>query len=144
MDASFSASEHNGAVGAVLQDSNGMLLRGLAWWKTSFQSALIAEAEACRAGLQILEDMTDVKVILVMDSKVLVDLWTEQDFDRSEIATIPADIGELASHFSSFSIVFVKCYANWAAHLCAQEAARHRIRFEWDLRPNFCCRVLCS
>jgi hypothetical protein len=56
------------------------------------QSPLLAEAEACRAGLRLLATTVDAKVILETDSKILVDLWNSQIFDPSEVATILTDI----------------------------------------------------
>jgi hypothetical protein len=90
----------------------------------------------------LLATTVDAKVILKIDSKILVDLWNSQIFDRSEVATILADIQELSSCFSSFSIVFVKRHANWAAHRCAQEALRHRNNFDWECPPMFLFQTL--
>jgi hypothetical protein len=84
-----------GMVVAVMCDSYGAFMRASVNWLPVVQLALLAEAKACRADLQLLTATVDVKVILETDSKILVELLNSQSVDRSEVATILADIPEL-------------------------------------------------
>ncbi|KAL6616221.1 hypothetical protein ACP70R_038491 [Stipagrostis hirtigluma subsp. patula] len=134
-DAAFSAEESTGATGVVIRDSAGNFIKGSAKRLSVVASALIAEAEACRTGLQLISGEWHNGVILETDSKTLVDLWCAKNGQRSEIATILSDIQELSNSFSSFSLNFVKRSANWAAHGCAQFAVRHRVNHVWVSQP---------
>jgi hypothetical protein len=54
-----------------------------------------------------------------MDCLELVNLWNNRCNSRSIMAPILLDFGELASSFTSFSILHVMRTANYPAHLCA-------------------------
>lgn len=114
-NAAFCAVDNQGAVRAILRDSESKFIESSAAWKSNLQSALIAEAEACKESLNLVREETNINVILETDSKLLVDLWKGENFDRSELVTILMEIREMSSLFSSFSMVFAKR----EPHLCA-------------------------
>lgn len=64
---------------------------------------LIAEAHARRVGF-VFAKQRDI-------SHVVMELWCSRHIDRSAVAPILDEIGELVSGFASFSIQHVRCTA---------------------------------
>jgi ribonuclease HI len=89
-DGAFNPNTHFGGVGALARDHHGKCLKGMASWLPYMQSALVAEAEACRMVLKVMSNEVGIKVVVETDSKELVDLWKVRDQDRSEIANDPS------------------------------------------------------
>ena len=54
MDGAFSADESSGAIGAVARDAEGVFLMAMTRRLPAVASALAAEAEALRAGVQLI------------------------------------------------------------------------------------------
>ena len=65
-------------------------------------SALAAEAEALRAGVQLIYSVSHGAMIVETDSLELVGLWNNKETQRSEFTPIFSDIQEMSSSFSSF------------------------------------------
>jgi hypothetical protein len=57
-----------------------------------------------------------------MNSIELVNLWSSRQDDRSIVAPILDEVGELDSEFVSFSMQHVRRSANNSAHTCARLA----------------------
>ncbi|OEL30144.1 hypothetical protein BAE44_0008836 [Dichanthelium oligosanthes] len=83
----------------------------------------MAEAEACRDGVKLIDPGDRRAVVAETDSLELVALWNSMGEHRSEISVILEDIQEITSVFSAFSLVHVRRSANTAAHLCAKFAS---------------------
>ena len=107
MDGAFSADESSGAIGAVARDAEGVFLMAMTRRLPAVASALAAEAEALRAGVQLIHTVTNGPVMLETDSLEVVALWNNRATQRSEFTPIFDDIQELASSFS-----FVLCMSN--------------------------------
>jgi ribonuclease HI len=73
-DGAFNPKTHFGGVSALARGHHGKFLKGMASWLPYVQSALVAEAEACRMGLKLLSNEDDIKVVVETDSKALMDL----------------------------------------------------------------------
>ena len=142
IDGAFVDDESSGAIGAVARDDEGEFLLATTRRLPAVASALAAEAEALRAGVQLIHTVTNGPVIMETDSLELLDLWNNRASQRSVFAPIFDDIQGLASSFSSFCVVHVKRTANGAAHACAQAA--YSIPFEvWaNTPPSFLLQVL--
>ncbi|KAM3384954.1 hypothetical protein ACQJBY_009107 [Aegilops geniculata] len=67
-----------------------------------------------------------------------VNLWNSCYTDRSVIAPILDEIGELAFSFTSFTVQHVMRSANGPAHLCAKRACTLSVTESWlDSTPPF-------
>ena len=68
----------------------------------------------------------------------VVNLWNSRLTDRSVIAPILAEVGELSLSFFSFVIQHVSRPANGPAHLCAKRACTLSVTESWlDKTPSF-------
>jgi hypothetical protein len=107
-DGSFDGSLGRGAGAAVLRDHYGKVLAARASWYGPILDALVAEAVAARDGLELAAQLGLMKVILEIDSAVLVAALTSEGTDRSIIAGLCHDIQEQSSVFSSLADLCVK------------------------------------
>ncbi|KAF8780739.1 hypothetical protein HU200_001346 [Digitaria exilis] len=82
-DAAYDDESRTGAVGALLHDEAGNYIIASAHWMPYVLSALAAEAQGSRTGLQLAVAHGATKVILEKDCKVLVDLWHKEGERRS-------------------------------------------------------------
>lgn len=62
------------------------------------------------------------RIVLESDSQVLTKMWQEDNFSRSQVASILGEIKEICRVFTCFS-QSVHRTANVAAHLCAKHGA---------------------
>lgn len=77
-------------------------------------------------------------MIMETDCLTLVNLWNTRHNDRSVVAPILAEIGELSSSFLVFVIQHVTRSANLPAHLCAKRACMLMVTDSWlDSVPSF-------
>ena len=105
-------------------------------------SALAAEAEALRAGVQLIYSVSHGSVIMETDSLELAGLWNNKDTQRSQFTPIFRDIQEMSLSLSSFNVIHARRSANKAAHLCAS-FAEHREFKVWASAPStFLLQVL--
>jgi ribonuclease HI len=105
-------------------------------------SPLAAEAEALRAGVQMIQTVTQGHVILESDSAEVVSLWSNRRNQRSSFTPIFNDIQEIVSSFASFCIVHVRRSANKAAHECARFASASAFEVWANVAPSFLLPVL--
>ena len=104
---------------------------------------LQAEAEAFRAGVQLIHTVTQGAVIIETDSLELVGLWNNEEIQRSEFTIMVfRDIQELSSSFSSFRVVHARRSANKAAHVCASFAEHSAFDVWANAPPSFLLQVL--
>jgi hypothetical protein len=96
-------------------------------------SALDAEAEAVRAGVQMLANRSMHSVIVETGSKQLVNPWKSRQQQRSSIMQILPDIQNITS---SSSLFFLNKHrkANIAADCCAKAAYMVEVG-EWQNQP---------
>uniref|UniRef100_K3YYS2 RNase H type-1 domain-containing protein n=1 Tax=Setaria italica TaxID=4555 RepID=K3YYS2_SETIT len=130
-DGAFVCSSHQGATGVGIRGAEGDFYVAAARWLPAVASALVAEAEACRDGLLLLQGDGRRHVIIKVDSKELVNLWANRN-SRSEIGTILEDIRELSRHLQYFELVHVNRSANCVDHACAQQAVVSRASNVWS------------
>ena len=142
VDGAFAVAEGSGAIGAVARDAEGEFLMGMTRRLPAVASARAAEAEALRAGVQMIHTVTTGPVWMETDSMEVVDLWNNRTFQRSEYAPIFNDIQELASSFSSFYVMHAKRMANKAAHACARHAASSAFEVWAPTPPSFLLQAL--
>ena len=77
-------------------------------------------------------------MIMETDCLEAVNLWNSRYIDRSVIAPIFSEIGELALSFISFNIQHVIRSANSPAHLCAKRGTTLNVTESWlDTTPSF-------
>lgn len=70
VDASFISCTNEGSIGVILQDNEGVLMRGQAiWWYGQSASALIMEAFAIRDGIKLPCGIGLSKIIIETDAK---------------------------------------------------------------------------
>ena len=138
----FSADESSGAIGAVARDAEGEFLMAMTRRLPAVASALAAEAEALRAGVQLIHTVTNGPMMLETDSLEVVALWNNRATQRSEFTPIFDDIQDLASSFSSFCIMHVKRTANMAAHACAHFVASSAFEVWANDAPSFLLQTL--
>ena len=105
-------------------------------------SALAAEAEALRAGVQLIYSVSHGSVIMETDSLELVGLWNNKETQRSEFTPIFSDIQEMSSSFSSFYVVHARRSANKAAHVCASYAEHSAFDVWANDPPSFLLQIL--
>ncbi|CAO2201636.1 unnamed protein product [Urochloa humidicola] len=142
-DAAFSSGDLTGGTGAIIRDEEGRFRAARARHLGAVGSTLIAEAEACRDGVQLARDIGAQEVILETDSSSVVNLWNSRTTCRSEIAPILRDIEASSLAFSSFTMSFVRREANLAAHVCAKEASPVYVHSMWvDVAPDFLYRIV--
>ncbi|RLN09983.1 hypothetical protein C2845_PM11G15090 [Panicum miliaceum] len=137
-DGAFTAETFSGATGVVVRRTDGSFVRGMARQLISVASALVAEAEACRDGVRLLQYGVCEGVILETDSQELVTLWKDRSNHRSEIATILREIQKVVAFFTSFSMVHAKRSANVAARIFAKHASSSS-RDVWIENPLASC-----
>ena len=98
----------------------------------------IDEALALRDGVIFASLRGFSHVIMETDCLEVVNLWTSRHSNRSAVAPLLVEIGELAANFTSFRIQHVSRSANVPAHLCAKHACSLMVTESWtDVRPPF-------
>jgi len=88
IDGAFVDDESSGAIGAVARDDEGEFLLATTRRLPAVASALAAEAEALRAGVQLIHTVTNGPVIMETDSLELLGLWNNRASQRSVFAPI--------------------------------------------------------
>jgi len=142
IDAAFVAETNAGAIGAVARDDAGDFLMAMTKRLPAVASALAAEAEALRAGVQLIYSVSHGSVIMETDSLELVGLWNNKETQRSEFTPIFSDIQEMSSSFSSFYVVHARRSANKAAHVCASYAEHSAFDVWANDPPSFLLQIL--
>jgi ribonuclease HI len=136
-DGGFRVQDMTGSTSAVIRQSDGSFVGAAASWLPSVASALVAEAEACRAGLRLALNMPELsRMILETDSLQLVSLWNSRRHQRLDIAVILKERDEMVSSLTSFCFVHVKRSTNSAAHLCARQVSPSSPSFMWHDQPS--------
>jgi hypothetical protein len=101
------------------------------------------EALAIRDGARLTVEKGYHQLIIESDCRKVVILLNEDNQDRSEFRSICQEIREIIRAFSSFSVYFIGCDANQAAHLCAKQARPDRRRCMWiNYNPGFLYNTL--
>jgi hypothetical protein len=142
VDAAFNNNSATGSIGAIMRDEAGHFQAAGAWFLDSVASVMVAEAEACRQGLQLAKDAGATSIIIETDSKLVVDLWQSMSTNRSKINHILCDI-ETRSLYFSFLIVNVYREVNLGAHACAKEASSIMFQNMWmHVSLNFLLHIV--
>jgi hypothetical protein len=101
------------------------------------------EAQAIRAGAFLALERFYSHISIMSDTKEVVSLCNGDKHKRSGLMAICQEIGEIRRAFSSFSISYIGCDANNAAHLCAKKASDKRRRCMWiNYNPGFFASTL--
>jgi hypothetical protein len=79
----FSEEEHTGAIGLVVRDSNGALVRAQALWSEYADSSLVMEALAIRDGARLAIDRGYLNVEIETDAREVVKLTEDPGGGRS-------------------------------------------------------------
>jgi hypothetical protein len=90
-DGAFLSGTLSGATGSVIRREDGSSVTAMARQLPSVASALVAEAEARRDGIRLLQPSPQQRVILETDSLELLTLWGSRDSHRSEVTPILRD-----------------------------------------------------
>jgi hypothetical protein len=99
---------------------------------------LIAEVLALRDVVNFARLGGFSHVVMEMDSLEVVNLWSSRQDDRSIVAPILDEVGELVSDLVSFSIQHVRRSANNSTHTCARLACSLEQTGSWlDESPSF-------
>lgn len=121
-----------GATGVVHRNSTGRFCGGRAQWYTHCLDALTMEALAVRDGLAFARDRGVKCLHLETDSQEFVNLWEAGVNQRSRIAPIIRETGELSRCFTSF-----KCRScNQVAHTLAKQVSGDNRMEEWQIAPS--------
>jgi ribonuclease HI len=142
VDGAFVEASNVAVVGAVARNEGGEFLMAITRRLTRVASALFSEAEALRAGVQMIHSVTSGPVIMETDSLELVNLWKHRATQRSEFGQILQDIQDLASSFASFSVMYARRTANRVAHACAQFAASSLFEVWTNVPSSFLQQIL--
>jgi ribonuclease HI len=136
-DGAINAPEGKGGGGGVARSH----LSFLGAWSKPFigvTDPLIAEVLALRDGVIFAKLRGFSHVVMEMDSLEVVNLWSLRQDDRSIVAPILDEVGELVSDFVSFSVQHVRRSANNSAHVCARLACTLDQTCSWlDENPSF-------
>jgi hypothetical protein len=108
IDGAFVQDSCEGAVGAMVHSSSGLLRVASVRQLSLVGSALLAEAEALREGVRLIPVGTQDHIVAETDCHVLVSLWKNRGTHRSEVATILNEVEELVASFTSFRLVHTR------------------------------------
>jgi ribonuclease HI len=136
-DGGLSTAVRKGGAGGIARSRTGYLG---AWSKPyeGITDPLIAETLALRDGVIFARLRGYPKVVMETDCLEVVCLWNNRRDNRSVVAPILQEVGELVEYFSFFSIQFVPRSANNSAHLCAKLACTLMVTSSWlDCIPDF-------
>jgi hypothetical protein len=136
-DAAVHFDDGNAGAGGVARSISAF--KG-AWCKPipGVTDLLIAEAIALKEGVIFATLRGYTHVIMETDCLEVVNIWNSRYTDRSVIAPILFEIGELALSFISFVVQHVIRSANGPAHLCAKRACTLNVTESWlNSTPSF-------
>jgi ribonuclease HI len=143
IDGSFNPMTGTGATGCVARDSMGHFLAARSRWYNSVANALSAEALAYRDGVELANILSFQRIMVETDCHNLVQLWKARQHHRSEIMGVLLQTQEIASQLLHCNLIFVRREANFAAHLCAQQASRQNMCSLWSgTIPPFLARCI--
>jgi ribonuclease HI len=138
VDGSFSADSLLGSVGAVLRDSNGKFIAGVAIYFPHMASAKLAEARAMKEGLILANQMGCSDIIAESDSIDIVEACSGDMRWFDEAAAVFADCVDLCTLIGR--VKFKHCFreANSVAHELARHGLSTRSTCTWvDEPPSF-------
>ena len=104
---------------SLLQEVIGTIL-----WDVG--NALSVEALTYRDGIDLANILNFQRVTVKTNCHNLVQLWEAHQHYRSEIMGILHQTQEIASQLHC-NLIFVRREANFASHLCVQQASRERV-----------------
>ncbi|KAK8675446.1 hypothetical protein V6N13_033512 [Hibiscus sabdariffa] len=119
-DSAFNLQDRSAISGAVVRNSEGLILAACVVPNSNVSDAFMAEALACKDAVQVAKDMRFSEVIIEGDSLTVVKKLNSTIHDSSIIAPVIVDIKDLAKSFSSISFHFVRRGANKVAHTLAR------------------------
>jgi hypothetical protein len=131
VDARFSMTSHEGALGLVLREHEVSLIRRHTIWYCHAANALITESSIVRDGIKLAFDLGMSRIDVEMYSNEVVKLLNDRANGRSEIALVLQKIEELSGNMEYFHLSSIGWEANEEAHLCAKEASSSRCRCLW-------------
>lgn len=121
MDGAVNCLDHHAGTGVLVRGSGRAFLAACRCKYKDLIDLLAIVALACRDGMILARKCGFSKVTLESDCQELVTAWSRRD-DRSTIACILAEVGELVLEFSGFAFNHVRRDANHVAHRCAKFA----------------------
>ncbi|KAL4333862.1 hypothetical protein GQ457_07G011430 [Hibiscus cannabinus] len=107
-DSAFNLQDRSAISGAVVWNSEGLILATCVVPNSNVSDGFMAEALACKDAVQVAKDMRFSEVIIEGDSLTVVKKLNSTIHDSSIIAPIIVDIKDLAKSFSSISFHFVR------------------------------------
>ncbi|KAA3477308.1 reverse transcriptase [Gossypium australe] len=125
-DAAFEERSRLSASGIVVRDSSGSVLLSSTALHKDVDSAVVAEAIACRRASQIGLNINQEVVIIEGDSLSIIKKCNKRDFDKSQVSSYIHDIHILKNRFKKVSFEFVPRSANNLAHTLATETLRRK------------------
>ena len=135
-DGAINAEEHKGGGGGVARSHLSFLG---AWSKPMMgvTDPLTAEVQAFRDGVIFAKLRGYSHVVMETDCLEIVNLYSRH-VDRSAVAPILDEVGELVSDFDSFLVKHVRRTANNSAHMCARFARTLGVTSSWlEESPSF-------
>ncbi|KAF8656343.1 hypothetical protein HU200_060725 [Digitaria exilis] len=131
-DDAYSEASTSGASGAVLRNSQGVVLAAAAHSYNNLADVTMAEALAARDGLLLATEHGARRVILEIDNLPLMSLLRSNDGIRSNIAGVWHEVRELSRLFVAFEFSFVNREGNEAAHMCASMPSETSPSLSWS------------
>ena len=120
MDAAFDQEGLKGATGMGIRGHDDCFIAAKAKRYDNLPNVLVAEALACRDGVQLCHDAKADHVVLETECQGLIELWKTREKNRSEVLSILNDIQDISKDFTFFSFTYIGRAANMVAHLLAK------------------------
>ncbi|CAM0954444.1 unnamed protein product [Alopecurus aequalis] len=138
VDAAFDQDGLQGATGMVIRGHDGCFIAAKAKRYDNLPNVLVAEALACRDGVQLCHDAKAVHVVLETDCQSLIELWKTREKNRSEVLSVLNDIQDISKEFTSFSFTYIGRAANLVAHRLAKQTSVARPESTWVHQAPTC------
>jgi ribonuclease HI len=131
IDGSFKLEDGTAGTGMVLRDHKGDIIFSACRQLIRCDDALEAELEACKEGLQLALEWSQLQILVETDCAELVAAVKSNELDRSRLAYLISDIKNLAVHERIMSFVKVDRIQNRVSHLLANLARLEQRTFVW-------------